>query len=67
MTELSLDKLARDNSVAISSKLDKNSDGIVLQNSTRIVTKLSIAKLARDNFVAISLKLDKYSDRIVPS
>ena len=29
MTELSLANLAKDNSVAISSKFDKNSDGIV--------------------------------------
>ena len=29
MTELSLANLARDNSVTISSKFDKNSDGIV--------------------------------------
>ena len=29
MTKLSLAKLARDNSVAISSNFDKNSDGIV--------------------------------------
>ena len=42
MTELFLAKLARDNSVAISSKLDKNSDRIVLAN------------LAKDNSVAIS-------------
>ena len=53
--KLSLTNLARDNSVAISLKFDKNSDGIVL------------AKLARDNSVAISSKLDKNSDGIVLS
>ena len=55
VTELSLAKLARDNSVAISLKFDK------------IVTGLFLAKLARDNSVAISSKFDKNSDRIVPS
>ena len=54
MTELSLAKLARDNSVAIPS------------NSIRIVTELSLAKLVRDNSVDISLKFDKNSDGIVP-
>ena len=56
MTELSLAKLATDNSVVISSKI-----------LTRIVTEYSIANLARDNSVAISLKFDKNSDVIVPS
>ena len=44
MTELSLANLTRDNYIAISLKLDKNSDGI------------SLANLARNNSVTIQSK-----------